>query len=260
FTQDDAHIFCTPDDFYREIEGVLEFIKSAMSKFGFRDYSAELSTRPQEFIGDIKDWQDSERALEKVLNEKKFDYKINQGDGAFYGPKIDIKLKDALGREWQCATVQLDYNVPKRFDLTYRDSGGSSQRVIMIHRVLLGSLERFIATLIEHYGGAFPFWLSPVQISVLNINEDVKDYARKIKDIFNNQGFRTESDFRSETLQKRIREKELEKIPYMLIVGKKEEAEKKISVRKRGMKNLGSMSVEDFIGILKKEEDIGEVR
>jgi len=255
FTQDDAHIFCKKEDLYSEIEGVLEFVKMTMDKFGFTDFTAELSTRPKEFIGEVEDWDNSESVLEEVLNKKGFKYQINAGDGAFYGPKIDIKLQDAIGREWQCATVQLDYNIPKRFDVTYRASSGESLRAIMIHRVILGSFERFIATLIEHYAGKFPLWLAPVQVSVLNVTSDAKDYASKIKEDLWKQGFRVEVDLRDETLQKKIREKELMKIPYMIIVGKKEIEEKNISLRARGMKNLGSMGVDELVDILKKEGD-----
>ena len=255
FTQDDAHIFCKKEDLYSEIEGVLEFVQAAMHKFGFADFTASLSTRPKEFIGEVEDWDNSETILEEVLKKKGFKYRINAGDGAFYGPKIDIKLRDAIGREWQCATVQLDYNIPKRFDVTYRASSGASERAVMIHRVILGSFERFIATLIEHYAGKFPFWLAPVQISVLNITADEGDYASKIKGDLEKQGFRVEVDLRDETLQRKIREKELLKIPYMVIVGKKEVQEGKVSLRARGMKNLGSIGVEELVGILKKEDD-----
>ncbi len=251
FTQDDAHIFCRREDLYSEIEGVLDFIKVAMEKFGFSDFTAELSTRPQEFIGEIEDWENSEAILEEVLKNKDFKYRINAGDGAFYGPKIDIKLRDAIGRQWQCATVQLDYNIPKRFDLTYRASSGENSRVVMIHRVILGSFERFIATLIEHYAGKFPLWLAPVQVSVLNVTAEAKDYALKIKEILEEQGVRVEADLRDETLQRKIREKELMKIPYMIIVGKKEMQDEKISVRERGMKNLGSMGVEKLVEMIR---------
>ncbi len=260
FTQDDAHIFCRKEDLYSEIEGVLEFVKAAMAKFGFRNFSAELSTRPNKFIGEVEDWKNSEAILEEVLNKKGFNYKINAGDGAFYGPKIDIKLCDAIGRQWQCATVQLDYNIPKRFDLTYRATSGESLRVVMIHRVILGSFERFIATLIEHYAGKFPFWLAPVQVSVLNVTAEAKDYALKIKESLEGEGFRAEVDLRDETLQRKIREKELIKIPYMVIVGKKEMQDGKVSLRARGMKNLGNMGVGDLVDILKKEESLSEVR
>ena len=251
FTQDDAHIFCRREDLYSEIEGVLDFIKVAMEKFGFSDFTAELSTRPQEFIGEIEDWENSEAILEEVLKNKDFKYRINAGDGAFYGPKIDIKLRDAIGRQWQCATVQLDYNIPKRFDLTYRASSGENSRVVMIHRVILGSFERFIATLIEHYAGKFPLWLAPVQVSVLNVTAEAKDYALKIKGILEEGDIRVEADLRDETLQRKIREKELMKIPYMIIVGKKEMQDEKISVRERGMKNLGSMGVEKLVEMIR---------
>ena len=256
FTQDDAHIFCRGEDLYQEIEGVLEFIKVAMDKFGFSDFTAELSTKPQESIGEAEDWKNSEAILEEVLKNKGFKYRINAGDGAFYGPKIDIKLKDAIGRQWQCATVQLDYNIPKRFDLTYRATSGENLRVVMIHRVILGRFERFIATLIEHYAGRFPLWLAPVQVSVLNVTAEAKDYALKIKSILEEQDVRVEVDVRDETLQRKIREKELMKIPYMIIVGKKEMRDEKISVRARGMKNLGSMGIEELMVIIKKESGI----
>ena len=255
FTQDDGHIFCRKEDLGGEIEGVLEFVKVAMDKFGFTDFTAELSTRPDKFIGEVEDWDNSESILKEVLEKKGFKYRINAGDGAFYGPKIDIKLRDAIGREWQCATVQLDYNIPKRFDITYRASSGESLRAIMIHRVILGSFERFIATLIEHYAGKFPLWLAPIQVSILNVTADAGDYASKIKGDLEEQGFRVEVDLRDETLQRKIREKELLKIPYMVIVGKKEIEKKKISLRGRGMKNLGSMGVEELVSILKKEDD-----
>ncbi|MCF7872686.1 MAG: threonine--tRNA ligase [Candidatus Omnitrophica bacterium] len=253
FTQDDAHIFCKKEDLYSEIEGVIEFVKSTMEKFGFSDYSAELSTRPDEFIGKQKDWEEAENILEEVLKKKKLNYKLNPGDGAFYGPKIDIILKDAIGRSWQCATVQLDYNIPERFDLTYRSKEDNDQRVVMIHRVILGSLERFMATLIEHFAGALPFWLAPTQISVLNINKDVADYAKRIKTKLEEEGFRVESDLDEETLQKKIRKKELLKIPYMVIVGRQEKEDKTISLRKRGKENLGSKKLEQLITFLKKE-------
>ncbi|UCC95196.1 MAG: threonine--tRNA ligase [Candidatus Omnitrophota bacterium] len=253
FTQDDAHIFCKKEDLYSEIEGVLDFVQEAMRVFGFDNFGAELSTRPQEFIGEVQDWDDSQKILEEVLRKKNFQYRINVGEGAFYGPKIDIKLKDALGREWQCATVQLDYNIPKRFDVTYRDSSGKDTRVVMIHRVILGSLERFIATLIEHYAGKFPLWLAPVQVSVLNITSDLKGYAQDVQRILQEEGMRVDADLRDETLQKKIREKELLKVPYLVIVGKKEKQQAQVSVRKRGGENLGSMKPQKFIDILRKE-------
>ncbi|MCP4653064.1 MAG: threonine--tRNA ligase [Candidatus Omnitrophica bacterium] len=259
FTQDDAHIFCRAQELSSEIEGVLDFVKCTMQTFGFSEYQAELSTRPEKFIGKAEDWESAEKALEDVLKRKDFNYRINAGDGAFYGPKIDIKLKDALGREWQCATIQLDYNIPKRFDLTYRDSSGKDEKVIMIHRVILGSLERFIATLIEHYGGKFPLWLAPVQISVLNVTKDAKDYALHVKEKLEEQGYRVQGDFRDQTLQRKIREKEMQKVPYMVIVGNKEKEKGEISLRARGIKPLGNMSVDDLLAKLKKEANQSEI-
>lgn len=253
FTQDDAHIFCKKEDLSLEIEGVIDFVKLAMGKFGFQDYNAELSTRPDKFIGKIEDWDAAEAVLEDILKKKGLAYKVNTGEGAFYGPKIDIILKDALGRNWQCATVQLDYNIPERFNLTYRSKEDKDERVVMIHRVILGSLERFIATLVEHYAGAFPFWLSPTQVSVLSISKDLAGYAEKIRGQLQEEGFRAEADLREETLQKKIREKELQKIPYMVIVGKREKESQTVSLRARGMKNLGTKSQEQLIDFLKKQ-------
>lgn len=253
FTQDDAHIFCTKEDLYSEIEAVLDFVQDAMNTFGFKEFVAELSTRPEKFIGDIDDWDLAQRVLEDILKKKNIPYQVNSGDGAFYGPKIDVKLKDALGREWQCATVQLDYNIPKRFDVTYRDKEGKDERVVMIHRVILGSLERFIATLIEHYAGKFPLWLAPTQLRILNVAQDVKDYALEIKELFFKEGFRVDVDTRDETLQRKIRETELMKIPYMVIVGKKEKEQRKVSLRQQGMKNLGVMEIPELINRLKGE-------
>ncbi|MDD5194534.1 MAG: threonine--tRNA ligase [Candidatus Omnitrophica bacterium] len=253
FTQDDAHIFCSQEALESEIEGVLDFVKAAMHKFGFNDFTAELSTRPEKLIGERVDWDAAENILEGVLKKKELPYRINAGDGAFYGPKIDIKLKDALLREWQCATVQLDYALPKRFDLTYRASSGEDLRVIMIHRVILGSLERFVATLIEHYAGKFPLWLAPVQVAIITIGPEASDYARKIKAELDREDFRVEIDLRDETMQKKIREKEKLKIPYMLILGKKEIETQTVSVRRRGMENLGAMDIKKFVDILDKE-------
>jgi len=253
FTQDDAHIFCRKEDVAQEIEGVLDFVSDTMHKFGFNDFTAELSTRPKDFIGEKEVWDLSEKILLDVLKKKNFNYKINEADGAFYGPKIDIKLKDALSREWQCATIQLDFNMPERFDVTYRAEDGKDTRAVMIHRVIFGSLERFIATLIEHYAGKFPLWLSPVQVAVLNITEDVKDYALEVKDSLEKENFRVEVDSRNETLQRKIREKEMQKVPFMVIVGKKEKEAKQISLRARGIKNLGNMDIAGLLDLLKKE-------
>ncbi len=259
FTQDDAHIFCKKEDLYSEIEGVVDFVQFAMKAFGFKKYSAELSTRPDKFIGREKDWKRAEAILEEVLVNKKLTYKINSGEGAFYGPKIDIILKDALGRSWQCATIQLDYNIPERFDLTYRSKEDKDERVVMVHRVILGSIERFIATLVEHYAGAFPFWLAPTQISVLNISKDVADYAAKIREKLNQEGFRAELDTKEETLQKKIRKKELQKIPYMVIVGSREKETNSVSLRQRGKKNLGTKSLDEAVKLLRQKQTEDEI-
>ncbi|RKY37122.1 MAG: threonine--tRNA ligase, partial [Candidatus Omnitrophota bacterium] len=218
------------------------------------EFEAELSTRPEEFIGEIEKWNTAEHILQSVLEKKKFFYKINVGEGAFYGPKIDIKLKDALKRSWQCATIQLDYSLPERFDLTYHAPDGRKKRPVMIHRVILGSLERFIATLVEHYAGKFPFWLAPTQICVINITKEVTEYAKAVKEKLAQHSYRVEIDLTDQTLERKIREKELKKIPYLVVVGKREKERNLISVRERGKKQLGEMSIEEFISILKKEE------
>lgn len=256
FTQDDAHIFCQEEDLESELAGVLDFVSDAMRTFGFEHFEAELSTRPEDYIGHLDAWEKAEKILETALKKKDISYKINAGDGAFYGPKIDIKLKDALGRSWQCATVQLDYSLPEKFDLTYRAPDGTKKRVVMLHRVILGSLERFMATLIEHYAGRFPLWLSPVQVSILTITEDLSRYGREVFDALGKYQYRIELDTKDETLQKKIREKELQKIPYVVIIGKKEEEKGSISVRQRGGKNLGTMNIEEFVTLLGQEKEV----
>ena len=251
FTQDDAHIFCKEEDLYQEIEGVLDFVKDVMKKFGFTEFEAELSTRPDKFIGDLARWDLAEHILEEVLKKKGFNYTLNVGEGAFYGPKIDIKLKDALKRSWQCATIQLDYSLPEKFDLSYIAPSGEKKSVAMIHRVILGSLERFLATLVEHYAGRFPLWLAPVQMAIITITEDTADYAESVKKKLEEQGFRVELDAREETLQRKIRDKELEKIPYLLIVGRKEKEQGLISLREKGGTHQGQMTPDEFIAHLK---------
>lgn len=242
FTQDDAHIFCRDSQLKAEIQGVIDFVFETMKKFGFEDLGIELSTRPDKSIGNDEDWQRATSALEESLKDKGLEYKINEGDGAFYGPKIDIKLKDALKREWQCATIQCDFALPERFDLTYIDADGKEKRVIMLHRVLLGSLERFIGALIEHYAGDFPLWLSPIQARVIPIKEDVSGYAEGIQAELSRSGFRVEVDSRNQTLDKKIREAEVEKLPYILVVGRKEKEGNTVSVRSR-IKEKGKQRV-----------------
>jgi threonyl-tRNA synthetase len=224
-----------------------------MKVFGFNELGIELSTRPEKYIGSLEDWQLATEALESALKEKNLSYEINQGEGAFYGPKIDIKLKDALKRTWQCATIQCDFALPKRFNLAYVDSDGKEQQPVMLHRVVLGSLERFIGALLEHYKGDLPLWLAPTQALVAPIKDSLQEYGQKIKKMLEENSIRCQIDSRNETLDKKIRSAELNKIPYCLVVGEREEKEGTVSVRKRGQGSQGAMSVEDFIKKIKEE-------
>lgn len=252
FTQDDAHILCLPEQLNEEIQNVLDFIIEVMGIFGF-DYEMEVSTRPEKSIGSDKDWERATKALELALKGKEITYLVNEGDGAFYGPKIDVKLKDALGRTWQCATIQCDFTLPERFDLTYIDSHGQRQRPVMLHRVILGALERFIGILIEHFAGAFPVWLSPVQVKILTITEKQNKYAEKIKRELLEKDIRVEADLRNEKIGLKIREAQLQKIPYMIILGDKETADEKINVRRRDGRQLGTLNLDDFSQQLTEE-------
>ncbi len=253
FTQDDAHIFCLPGQLSTEIKSIIEFVFDTMKVFGFNDVGIELSTRPEKYIGSEEDWRLATEALETALKEKGLKYDINIGEGAFYGPKIDIKLKDALNRKWQCATIQCDFALPKRFGLTYIDEDGKERQPIMLHRVILGSLERFIGALMEHYKGALPLWLSPVQVAVLPIKDSVREYGVKVKGALESNGIRTEMDTRNETLDKKIRQAELDKTPYILIVGEREAKQETVAVRKRGRGDLGAKVITDFIAEVKQE-------
>ena len=253
FTQDDAHIFCTPGQLCAEIKGVIDFVFDTMRDFGFEDVSIELSTRPEKYIGSVEDWQQATEALEEALKEKGLKYNINEGEGAFYGPKIDIKLKDALKRKWQCATIQCDFALSKRFNLSYIDADGKEKQPIMLHRVLLGSLERFIGALIEHYKGDLPLWLAPVQAVVIPIKDSVREYAQKVKQALEDNSLRAEIDSHNETLDKRIRNAELNKIPYCLVVGEREAKAGSVSVRKRIKGDLGSMPLDNFIKQAREE-------
>ncbi len=255
FTQDDAHIFCLPEQLKGEIQGIIDFVFDTMKVFGFTDLGIELSTRPEKSIGSDEDWERSTAALEESLKEKGLAYEVNAGEGAFYGPKIDIKLKDALKRKWQCATIQCDFALPKRFDLSYVDAEGKSRQPIMLHRVLLGSLERFIGALLEHYNGELPLWLAPTQVLVIPIKDSVSAYAQKIKEVLASRSFRAEVDSRNETLDKRIRSAELNKIPYCLVVGEREAKSQAVSVRKKGQGDLGAMYLDDFIGKITEEAE-----
>jgi threonyl-tRNA synthetase len=256
FTQDDAHLFCTPEQLNTEIKGIIGFVVDVMKVFDF-SFDMEVSTRPDKAFGDPKILQKATDALEESLKETGFPYTINEGDGAFYGPKIDVKLRDALNRNWQCATIQCDFFLPERFDLSYIDSGGQKQRPIMLHRVIIGSMERFIGILTEHYAGAFPTWLAPVQAVVLNITDKHVDYAQKLYKRLFEEDIRVEKDFRNEKLGYKVREHQLQKIPYMLIVGNKEIEEGGVSVRSRDEGDLGFMSVEAFLTKIREHANTG---
>ena len=253
FTQDDAHIFCAPRQLTEEIKKVVDFVFAAMQDFGFGDVAIELSTRPQDSIGSDEDWQKATQALEDALKEKNLSYKINPGEGAFYGPKIDIKLKDALKREWQCATIQCDFALPQRFKLGYTDADGKEKQPVMLHRVVLGSLERFMGALLEHYAGALPLWLAPVQVKLIPIKSGHGEYAGEVQENLGKAGFRVEMDADAETLQKRIRTAEMEKVPYVIVLGDKEIEANKVAVRKRGAGDKGQMKLEDFMRMAQEE-------
>jgi threonyl-tRNA synthetase len=252
FTQDDAHIFCTKEQLNDEIIGVLDFVKYAMDIFNF-DYEMEISTRPEKSIGTDEDWQNATDALINALENTKRPYQINEGDGAFYGPKIDVKLKDAIGRKWQCATIQCDFTLPERFNLEYIDKDGLTKRPVMVHRVILGSIERFIAVLIENYAGDFPLWLAPIQVRVVPISEKFEDYCLEVYNQLKEADIRVDIEKRNETISKKVRFAELEKIPYIIVVGQKEYETHGVSIRKRKVGDLGFRSVNEFIEMVKSE-------
>lgn len=253
FTQDDAHVFCRKEQLNDEIQRVIDFTIFILRTFGFHEYDIFLSTRPEEYVGTIENWEKATAALRTALENKALPYREDIGAGVFYGPKIDIKVKDAIGRAWQCSTIQVDFNLPERFEITYRGEDGKDHQPIMIHRALMGSLERFFGVLIEHYAGAFPLWLSPIQVRVLSITDSQKDYAKKIKEELRSKGIRADADLRNEKIGLKIREGSIEKIPYLLIVGEKEMKKNTISARKRGGENLGEMNIAEFIERLKRE-------
>ncbi len=254
FTQDDAHIFMLPEQIKDEIIAVVNLVDSMYKRFNF-DYYVELSTKPEKSMGSEEVWEMATNSLEEALKAKEMEYKINPGDGAFYGPKIDFHLRDSIGRTWQCGTIQLDFQMPERFDLNYIGEDGQKHRPVMIHRVAFGSIERFIGILTEHYAAAFPVWLAPVQLKVLAITERQLSYAQKIYDEFFAAGIRVELDARSEKIGYKIREAQLEKVPYMLIVGDKEMEEGTASLRVRGTGDKGSISLADF-----KNELLNEIK
>ncbi len=252
FTQDDAHIFCLPSQIEEEISNVIQLVNEVYSIFGFK-YEIELSTRPEDSMGSDEQWEMAENALKKVLKDLNLDYELNEGDGAFYGPKIDFHIRDCLGRSWQCGTIQLDFQMPERFDLTYIGEDGEKHRPVMLHRVIFGSIERFIGILIEHFAGAFPVWLSPIQVKVLPITDKEHEYAYKVQKILQEKGIRVEVDDRNEKTGYKIREAQLEKVPYMLVVGAKEVEQNLVAVRSRQNGDEGTCDLQEFIQKILKE-------
>ncbi|HBH17362.1 MAG TPA: threonine--tRNA ligase, partial [Cyanobacteria bacterium UBA9579] len=254
FTQDDAHIFCTQDQFIEEIKRIIDLVDHTLKLFDL-EYTIELSTRPEGFVGSLEIWEKAEAGLKQAMEEKNLPYVINEGDGAFYGPKLDFKLKDALGRTWQGATIQLDFNLPIRFDLKYTEKDGSLQTPVMIHRVIYGTLERFIGILIEHYAGAFPTWLAPEQVVVIPIAERHVEYANSIYNTLKDMDIRAHLDDRSESMNYKIREAQVNKVPYMMVIGDREIETNQASIRTRTKGDLGSKDVKEFIELLKQEID-----
>jgi threonyl-tRNA synthetase len=253
FTQDDAHIFCRPEQLEDEIFNILDLNLHILKTFGFAEYDIYLSTRPEKYVGSDDHWQQATDALKQALEKKNLSYQLDPGEGVFYGPKIDIKIKDQLGRSWQCSTIQVDFNLPERFQVTYTGADNQEHQPIMIHRALMGSLERFVGVLIEHYAGVFPLWFAPVQARLLNITDDQADYCEEVYSQMRKAGVRIEKDLRNEKLNYKIREAQLAKIPYMLIVGDKEKEDRTVTVRLRDGKNLPAMTISDFIRKVQEE-------
>ena len=252
FTQDDAHIFCLPEQIESEIAGIMNLVDKVYKIFDF-EYTVELSTRPDDSMGSDEQWNMAEDALKKVLKDMNVSYVINEGDGAFYGPKIDFHIKDSIGREWQCGTIQLDFQMPERFDLTYIGEDGEKHRPVMLHRVIFGSIERFIGVLIENYAGAFPVWIAPVQVKILNITDAQFEYAEEIKRKMENANIRVEFDNSNEKIGYKIRKAQLEKIPYMVVIGEKEKENNTLSIRSRKDGDIGTMNIDQFISLVNSE-------
>ncbi len=253
FTQDDAHIFCTPEQLVDEINAIIDFVADTMDIFNMK-FEVELSTRPESYVGELKNWELAEAGLKEAMDRRGMKYEINEGDGAFYGPKIDFKVKDAIGRTWQCATIQLDFNLPERFDIKYQDKDGQLKTPVMLHRVIFGSMERFHGILIEHYAGAFPTWLAPHQVAIVPIADRHADEAAKIANELKNKGVRVLLDDRSESMNYKIRENlQQKKIPYVLVVGDKEIEDKTVAIRARGRGQIGTKPVEEFTNALLDE-------
>lgn len=253
FTQDDAHILCTPEQIVKEIKDTVNFAKAMLGKFGFHDIQAYLSTKPEKAVGDSERWEEATNSLRAALDEEGLAYEVDEGGGAFYGPKIDMKIKDALGRPWQLGTVQFDFNLPERFDLTYVGADGKDHRPYMVHRALLGSIERFFGILIEHYAGAFPLWLAPEQVRILPISDKALDYAKKVQSELKAAGFRVDVDCSPDKLGAKIRLATVEKVPYQVVVGPRDEAAGVVSVRSRTDGDLGAMTAADLVSKLKGE-------
>ena len=253
FTQDDAHIFCTPEQIVQEIRSTVQFAKNMLGKFGFHDIQAYLSTKPAKAVGDPARWEQATQSLRDALDQEGMSYEVDEGGGAFYGPKIDMKIKDALGRPWQLGTVQFDFNLPERFNLTYTGADGKDHQPYMVHRALLGSIERFFGILIEHYAGAFPLWLAPEQVRVLPVSDKALGYAEKVRAALRAEGFRVDVDSSAEKLGAKIREATLMKVPYQIVVGPRDEAAGTVSVRSRADGDLGAMTVADLVAKLKTE-------
>jgi threonyl-tRNA synthetase len=259
FTQDDAHVFCTEEQLKEEIKDLIDFMDVVYKTFNF-SYTMELSTKPEKAMGDPKKWEMAENTLQEVLDEMKKEYKINAGDGAFYGPKIDFHLTDAIGRKWQCGTIQLDFQMPEKFDLTYEADDNTKKRPIMLHRAVLGSVERFMGILVEHFKGKFPLWISPLQVIILPIADRHNKYAREIKEKLKKEGFRVSINDKAETMNKKIRSAQLEKINYILVIGDKEEENQTINVRTRDEKILGEMKLSNLIEQMKQETLSKEIK
>jgi threonyl-tRNA synthetase len=255
FTQDDAHIICTPDQLEAEVEKLLDFSLMVLGKFGFENFEIYLSTMPEKSVGDPEEWNAATESLRKAIEKHNLEYKIDQGGGAFYGPKIDIKIKDALNRSWQCTTIQFDFNLPTRFDMDYIGSDNQPHRPYMIHRALLGSIERFFGTLIEYHAGNFPVWLCPIQVKVLPISDITSEYANEVLAKLKAKGIRAEIDERNEKINFKVREAEIAKIPYMFVLGGKEAENKSVSVRRHTKGNLGLIPLEEAINLVLNDKE-----
>ncbi|MDR2351359.1 MAG: threonine--tRNA ligase [Endomicrobium sp.] len=253
FTQDDGHVIVSPKQLEEEMLRVFSMAIECLKTFGFNDYKIYFATRPKnKYVGEISDWEKAQDSIENALKKTGYEYEVDEGGGAFYGPKIDIKIKDAIGRLWQCSTIQFDFNLTERFDISYVNSSGKKARPYMIHRALIGSLERFIGVLLEHYAGALPLWLSPVQVAIANINEEQYEYCKELTQTFKKNGIRVILDYRNEKIGHKIRENSMQKIPYIAVVGNKEKENRSVAVRARGNKDLGVMTIDNFIDMIKE--------